>query len=204
VNGPSIARIARTLLEGWLAHKDHEDPRVRERIARESRDLPTLYAGALWASERWAARRSAALARIRATRERLAAAFGLRARIAGPLIGSLLLAALWREERRLARGATCEPRTFYEANPAAWPEARSHGATLCRWMEAGDGGRFADTARPDQQGLLSGRRGYRTFDLHPDGRRVAVLKAPAAEAKRDHLTLVLGFADELRRIAPPR
>jgi hypothetical protein len=25
VNGPSIARIARTLLEGWLAHKDHPD-----------------------------------------------------------------------------------------------------------------------------------------------------------------------------------
>jgi serine/threonine-protein kinase len=48
------------------------------------------------------------------------------------------------------------------------------------------------------------RGSNRTFDLHPDGRRVAVLKAPAAEAKRDHLTLVLGFADELRRIAPPR
>lgn len=41
-----------------------------------------------------------------------------------------------------------------------------------------------------------------TFDLHPDGRRVAVLKSLQAEAKRDHLTLVFGFADELRQIAP--
>jgi hypothetical protein len=136
VNGPSIARIARTLLEGWLTHKDHPDPRVRERVAWESRDLSTLYAGALWASERWAAHRSPSLAaRIRATRERLLRAFGWRAHVAGPLVGSVLLAALWREERRLARGATYEPRTFFEANPAAWPEARKRGATPCRWVE---------------------------------------------------------------------
>jgi serine/threonine-protein kinase len=43
-----------------------------------------------------------------------------------------------------------------------------------------------------------------SFDLHPDGRRFAVLKSPEAETKRDHLTLVVGFADELRRIAPAR
>jgi serine/threonine-protein kinase len=43
-----------------------------------------------------------------------------------------------------------------------------------------------------------------TYDLHPDGWRVAVLKSIEAEARRDHLTLVVGFADELRRIAPPR
>ena len=44
----------------------------------------------------------------------------------------------------------------------------------------------------------------RTFDLHPDGQRFAVLKSLGSqpEAKRDHLTLVVGFADELRRIAP--
>jgi radical SAM superfamily enzyme YgiQ (UPF0313 family) len=137
VNGPSIVRIARTMLQGWLAHKDHPDPRVRERFAWESRDLPTLYAGALWAAER----RSSPLigARIRATREGLIRAFGLRARLAGPLLGTVLCATLRREERRLARGATYEPRTFYEANPAAWPEAAARGATLCRWVE-GDAG----------------------------------------------------------------
>jgi hypothetical protein len=126
---------------------------VRERVARESKDLPTLYAGALWASERWARRRSAALAaRIRATRERLVRAFGWRASLAGPLLGTLLRTTLWREERRLRRGATREPRTFYEANPAAWPEARSRGATLCRWVETGDGGRFTDTAEAAARG----------------------------------------------------
>ncbi len=46
----------------------------------------------------------------------------------------------------------------------------------------------------------------RTFDLHPDGRRFAVLKslAPGAETRLDHVTLIFNFGDELRRIAPPR
>lgn len=114
------------------------DPRVRERVARESQDLPTLYAGALWASERWAKRRSPALAaRIRATRERLVRAFGLCARAwPAPSSAGSCSPRCAREERRLARGATHEPRTFYEANPAAWPETLARGAALCRWVEA--------------------------------------------------------------------
>jgi len=48
-------------------------------------------------------------------------------------------------------------------------------------------------------------RGFRNFDLHPDGQRFAVLKAPdtEAEAKRNHVTLIFNIFDELRRIAPP-
>ena len=44
----------------------------------------------------------------------------------------------------------------------------------------------------------------RTFDLHPDGQRVAVLKAAEeqAEARRDKVVLIQNFFDELRRIAP--
>ena len=40
VNGPSVTRIARTLLRGWLALKDHPDARVRDRVAFETKDLP--------------------------------------------------------------------------------------------------------------------------------------------------------------------
>jgi len=44
----------------------------------------------------------------------------------------------------------------------------------------------------------------RNFDLHPDGQRFAVLKAPQTqvENKSDKVTLVFNFFDELRRIAP--
>jgi serine/threonine-protein kinase len=44
----------------------------------------------------------------------------------------------------------------------------------------------------------------RTFDLHPDGQRVAVLKDPEqpAEEKRDHVVLIQNFFEEVRRAAP--
>jgi serine/threonine protein kinase/Tol biopolymer transport system component len=42
-------------------------------------------------------------------------------------------------------------------------------------------------------------RAARTFDVHPDGERVVVV--PARKERTDHVTLVLNFFDELRRIA---
>jgi hypothetical protein len=44
----------------------------------------------------------------------------------------------------------------------------------------------------------------RSFDLHPDGDRMALVKAPEGpmRAKRDHIILIFNFLDELRRIAP--
>ena len=38
-NGPSIYRICRTTLEGWLRYKNDPDPRVRARFAWEARSL---------------------------------------------------------------------------------------------------------------------------------------------------------------------
>ncbi len=64
-NGPSVTRIARTLLQGWLTHKSHPEKRVRERFARECAGLPTVYAGALWASERLALTGSRAASGVR-------------------------------------------------------------------------------------------------------------------------------------------
>jgi len=135
VNGPSVARIARTLLEGWQAHRRHPDPRVRDRVAWESRGLPTLYAGVLWAAERWLSRNQDLARRMRTTRESLGREFGLLARLAGPVIGTVLLGALWLEERRIRAGRAREPQTFFEANPAALPEVASRGAVRCRWVE---------------------------------------------------------------------
>jgi radical SAM superfamily enzyme YgiQ (UPF0313 family) len=137
VNGPSVTRIARTLLRGWLALKDHPDPRVRERIAFETKDLATQYAGALWASERWFGRSNPALAAgLRATRREVERAFGWKASLAARIIGPVVLATLWLEQRRLRAGRTYEPPTFYEANQAAIgrPEVASRGARPSRWV----------------------------------------------------------------------
>ena len=93
---------------------------MRDRVAFETKDLATQYAGALWASERWFARTNPLLAaRLRATRHGIEREFGWKARLAARVVGPVVLATLWREERRLRRGRTYEPPTFYEANPAA-------------------------------------------------------------------------------------
>jgi len=41
-----------------------------------------------------------------------------------------------------------------------------------------------------------------TFDLHPDGKRVAMAPVTHATAGPTHVTLVFNFFDELRRVAP--
>ncbi|HET9316829.1 MAG TPA: hypothetical protein VFQ51_14645, partial [Vicinamibacteria bacterium] len=133
VNGPSVLRIARTLLRGWQRHKGHPEPRVRERFRRECAGLSTAYAGALWAAERWLRKSPALRARLRATRAALAREFGLATRLAAPVVGAFVLGAMWRESRRLARGETYEPPTFYETNrQVAGGDAR--GATPCRFV----------------------------------------------------------------------
>ena len=41
-----------------------------------------------------------------------------------------------------------------------------------------------------------------SFDLHPDGERVAMAPGTAAMAGPTHVTLIFNFFDELRRLAP--
>ena len=55
-------------------------------------------------------------------------------------------------------------------------------------------------ARPGPAGVT------RSFDLHPDGERVALAKAPDREtaAKQDKVVFIFNFFDELRRIAPAK
>jgi hypothetical protein len=60
-----------------------------------------------------------------------------------------------------------------------------------------------DKPRLWSEGQFTDRANSRNFDLHPDGRRFAVLNAPLqAQTKFDKVTFVFNFFDELRRIAP--
>jgi len=48
--------------------------------------------------------------------------------------------------------------------------------------------------------------GIRGFDLHPDGKRFAVLKAPGTEetaAVNNKVSFIFNFFDEIRRKLPP-
>jgi radical SAM superfamily enzyme YgiQ (UPF0313 family) len=134
-NGPSVLRVARTLLQGWQRHKDHPEKRVRDRFAREGAALASVYPAAVWAAEKRLGD-SPLRARLAALRRALAREFGWRARASARMLGPILLVALAREERRLRKGWTYEPPTFYEVNAAARAtgDPRWRKARLGRWV----------------------------------------------------------------------
>lgn len=124
VNGPSIMRVVRTTLRGYRKHKNHPDARVRARFAREARDLPVIYSGAVWAARRYFRKDRALLTRLDAIQKDLYAEFGLKARLAAPLAGMYILRSLRAEDSRLASGWSYEPPTFYEVKKSALAAAR--------------------------------------------------------------------------------
>lgn len=114
VNGPSILRMATTAFRGWLRYRDAADARIRARFRREAERLPVDYAAAVWAVRRHF--RASPEIRHRADEllQQLRDEFGLKCRLASGIGGRFLHRMLHREERRLARGVTSEPPTFYE------------------------------------------------------------------------------------------
>jgi hypothetical protein len=62
----------------------------------------------------------------------LFAEFGWKARLAATFGGPYVAWRIRREEKRLAKGWTYEPPTFYEQNAACEP---TEGASPCRYVE---------------------------------------------------------------------
>ncbi len=124
VNGPSVLRMIRVLLNGWQKYKDAPQ-RVKDRVAWEVFPLRSSYAGAVWAMCKWYSPDNTDNTdnRIAQKAEELLrdiyAEFGWLTRIIAPVIGRYALFTLKREEERLAEGWTYEPRSFYQKNPAA-------------------------------------------------------------------------------------
>jgi len=119
VNGPSLARLIRTQLTGWQRHKNHSNPRIRNRFLWEAQSLGTTSAAAVWAMKKWYGQNPGMAHRMDLLLTDLYAAFGWKSRIAAPLLGRYLGASIQKEEKRLTDGWTYEPETFYEMNAAA-------------------------------------------------------------------------------------
>ena len=114
-NGPSLYRIARTLLAGFKRYKDWPDARVRERFGQEMHRLSGIYSSALWAMEREFRKVDRNVSeQIRAVREELKRESGAVSRMLPAVLGPVLLWSTRREERRLARGKTYEPPTILQ------------------------------------------------------------------------------------------
>jgi len=114
-NGPSLFRICETIFQGWKRYHDHPDLRVRERIANEAVKLRTTYDAALWVMEKRLKKTNASVsARIRDLRRDIEHEFGGATRLLRTVLGPFLLWMSKREDKRLARGQTYEPKTFVD------------------------------------------------------------------------------------------
>ncbi|NQT40905.1 MAG: cobalamin B12-binding domain-containing protein [Planctomycetes bacterium] len=119
VNGPSVARLVRTLVAGWKRYRNHPDERIRRRFTWEARELASTYAAVIGASKLYYRKNPALRAKMSAILADIKREFGWKARLMAALGGPYVLWKVWREEKRLARGWTSEPPTFYEKNGSA-------------------------------------------------------------------------------------
>jgi radical SAM superfamily enzyme YgiQ (UPF0313 family) len=128
VNGPSLLRLIRVLLNGWQRYGKDPRPRIRKRVAWEAFPLRSTYAGAVWAMRKWY--RNDPRQKEKATQllKDIYIAFGWKTRLVTPLIGRFAWIALKREEARLAAGWSYEPRSFHEKNAAAVALEKTHPA----------------------------------------------------------------------------
>jgi len=118
VNGPSLLRMIRVLLNGWQKYKDAPQ-RVKDRVAWEVFPLRSSYAGAVWAMSKWYRSDNRIAQKAEELLRDIYAEFGWLTRIITPVIGRYALFTLKREEERLAQGWAYEPISFYQKNPAA-------------------------------------------------------------------------------------
>ena len=116
VNGPSVLRVAKTALMGWRKYRNHPERRIRDRAEWEADGMATVFAGSLWAARRWFKDNKPLAQRLDALLQEIFHDFGVKARIAAPLIGRFVFWKLQREDKRLKAGWTYEPPTFYDRN----------------------------------------------------------------------------------------
>ena len=136
VNGPSIARLVGTSLNGWLKYKNHPEKRIRRRFAWKATALRTTYSGAVWAMLKWYRADDRVAAQMKNLLERLYREFGWSTRIFAALSGRYLHHTLKNEEKRLAKGWTYEPREIYQKNEAA-RLAEGRGARRSKLLTGG-------------------------------------------------------------------
>ena len=118
-NGPSLARMIRTMLNGWKRYKNHPDPCIRKRLSWEIKYLKTTYAAAVWAMKRWYRDDQRMHDMIGSLLSDIYKEFGWKTRIIAPLLGIYAHTTIRREQKRLADGWTYEPSIFYEKNAKA-------------------------------------------------------------------------------------
>lgn len=118
VNGPSLLRLIRVILNGWQSHK-LSSKRIRDRFAWEAAPLRTTYVGAVWAMKKYYHRNPQLQERAGGLLADIYSEFGWKTRLAAPVVGRHIYRQLMKEEKRLNSGYCLEPESFCENNAAA-------------------------------------------------------------------------------------
>ncbi len=114
-NGPSLYRLTRTMFQRWKRYAGDTDPRIRERLAEERRQLIGSYGAALWAMERYLRVSQRTVSdRIRDLRLEMERELGGMSRVVNNALGPVLLRTARRDGRKYPAGRTLEPRTFVD------------------------------------------------------------------------------------------
>lgn len=129
-NGPSVARLIRTTLQGWKRYKHHASGRIRRRYEWEVRHLADLHAASIWAMEKWYRKNAHIREKMASLLRDISKEFGWKTKVIAPLVGRVILSAIKRETKRLAKGWTYEPPVIYEKNAQAWIREKLDQTTL--------------------------------------------------------------------------
>ncbi|MEW5983994.1 MAG: B12-binding domain-containing radical SAM protein [Acidobacteriota bacterium] len=122
-NGPSLYRLTRTMMDGWRRYRNDPDPRVRERVRKDGRELRGGYGAALFAMEKYLRRSNQEIsARIRHLRKDMEREMGAFTSWVNHVAGPVLLWAARRDARKFPRGRALEPMTFFDRRN--WPEGQ--------------------------------------------------------------------------------
>ena len=125
VNGPSVVRAVWTTLKGWRRYRDHPNPRIKERFKWEARDLVKHGVPMVAAAKMYYQNCPALGARMSKLLDELIQEFGEEAEHFAELAGPLVLENIRAEEKRLNKGWTYEPPTFYEKKEAGFEQVQS-------------------------------------------------------------------------------
>ena len=118
-NGPSLFRLIRTILKGWQRYHAHPDSRIRKRYQNDVKPLRTMYAGAVWAMQKWYRHDKVLHRQLAGLLQDIYTTLGLQPRLLAPVIGRYIYRSMQQEKRRFAMSWALEPKTFFEKNEAA-------------------------------------------------------------------------------------
>jgi radical SAM superfamily enzyme YgiQ (UPF0313 family) len=133
INGPSLLRVLHTTLTGWRRYKNHTNPRIQRRFQLEIKGMVPAFSAVAGAAERYYRGNPALHDKFIALLKEMKTEFGWRSSLIASLGGRYVLGKIRREEKRLARGWTYEPPTFYEVNDAVAAED-SDGISRCSYI----------------------------------------------------------------------